>query len=184
MIVGDYMEEKKMSSKLVYSCSFLDLREDQVLLPNQKISSRIYVDHIGAACVLPITKDKLIILTKQYRYPIREISLEIPAGKKDSKEESGYDCVKRELEEETGYQSDHIEYHSSFYNCVGYSNEEIEFFIAYDSYKVENPRPMDEDEFIEIDAYSLEEVKELISKGVIKDVKTIVAIQTYELMEK
>ena len=95
--------EKTISSKLVYSNSFLDLYEDEVLLQNNKKSKRIYAKHLGAAAVLPITKGGLIVLTKQYRYPIQSVSIEIPAGKKDFEGELGIDCVKRELEEETNY---------------------------------------------------------------------------------
>ena len=157
--------------------------EDEVLLQNGKTSNRIYVKHIGAACVLPITKDGLLILTKQYRYPIRSVSIEVPAGKKDSSEETGLDCIKREIEEETGYQSNDFIYVYGIHNCVGYSNELIEVFIAKNCYIVENPLPPDEDEFIEVILYTVEQALEMIKNKVITDVKTIVAIQHYVLYE-
>ena len=177
------MFEKQLKSKKVYDCSFLEMYEDDVLLQNGKTSKRVYVKHIGAACVLPITKDGLLILTKQYRYPIRSISIEVPAGKKDSKEESGYDCIKREIEEETGYQSDEFTHVYDIHNCVGYSDELIEVYIAKNCYKVDNPLPPDEDEFIEISLYTVDEALDLIRNKKITDVKTIVAIQHYVLTE-
>lgn len=173
------MEEKKISSKKVYECPILDLYEDQVEVPNGNIAQRVYVKHKGAACILPITKEGKIILTKQYRYPVGKIMIEIPAGKKDEITESGIDCAKRELEEETGYQSDHFEHLYDIHNCIGYSDEMIEVFIAYDCYKVENPLTQDEDEFVENMIVSVEEAKDLLSSKLLTDVKTIVALQAY-----
>ncbi len=173
--------EKKISSKLIYSTSFLDLYEDEVLLLNNKKSKRIYASHLGASAVLPLTKDNKVILTKQYRYPIRAVNIEIPAGKKDFKDEDGYDCVKRELEEETNYTSTNIQPLIKIHSCVGYSNEIIELFIAYDCIYIKDIRSCDEDEFIETVLYGLDEVVGMIKKGVITDAKTIIAVQSYLL---
>lgn len=175
------MKEKTISSKTVYKCSFLTLYEDKVLLPNNETSQRVYIKHPGAGAVLPITSEGNIILTKQYRYPIRDISIEIPAGKKDLVTESGFECVKRELEEETGYQSNNIQHVYDIHNCVGYSDELIEMFVAYDCYKVENPLQPDDDEFIDVVIYTVNEVKKLIKENTITDVKTILIIQHYLL---
>ena len=173
--------EKTISSKLVYSNSFLDLYEDEVLLPNNNKSKRIYAKHLGAAAVLPITKDNKVVLTKQYRYPIKAVSIEIPAGKKDFAGEKGLDCVKRELEEETNYTSRDIRLLLTTHNCVGYSNEAIELYIAYNCEYVKGIRETDEDEFIEVEVYALEEVVNMIDNGGITDAKTIIAIQQYLL---
>lgn len=175
------MKEKTLSSKQVYECSFIKMYEDVVELPNGETSGRVYVKHEGAAAVLPITKDGKIILTKQYRYPIRSVSIEIPAGKKDDPKELGIDCVKRELEEETGYQSNDIRFVYSIHNCLGYSDELIEMFIAYDCYEVENPLESDPDEFIEVVIFTEEELKEMIKNNTLTDVKTILMIQHYLL---
>lgn len=175
------MKEKQISSKLKYECFFMKLFEDEVLLPNQKTSKRIYIKHDGASAVLPITKDGKIILVKQFRYPINQISIEIPAGKKDDPYEDGIECAKRELEEETGYQSTNITKVMDTHNCVGYSDELIELFIALDCEQVENKLPMDEDEFIELLEVSVDKSKEMISSGEITDAKTIIMLQHYYL---
>lgn len=174
------MQEKTINSTQIFKNSFLDLREDKVLLPNNKTSSRVYIKHPGAACVLPITKDNKLILVQQFRYPIKEVVIEIPAGKKDDNE-SGYECIKREIEEETGYQSDNFIYINSFHNCLGYSDELIDFFIAKDCYKVENPIESDDDEFIEPLIVTIDEAKDLLTSKKVTDVKTILALQYFFL---
>jgi ADP-ribose pyrophosphatase len=174
-------KEKQMNSTLIYDCFFMKLYEDDVLLPDGNQSKRVYVKHDGASAILPITKEGNILLIKQYRYPIQQVSIEIPAGKKDSQDEDGLLCAKRELEEETGYRSENIKKISSIFNCVGYSNEKIELFIAHDCEKVENPLSMDEDEFIELMTVTVEESKILLQNGIISDSKTIIALQHYFL---
>ncbi len=175
------LKEKQLTHKLVYECFFLKLYEDEVLLPNNKTSRRIYVSHNSAAAVLPITKDGKILLVNQYRYPISSESLEIPAGKKDFIGEDGLLCAKRELEEETGYQSSNYERIIDLHSCVGYSNEMIEIFIARDCVKVENPKQCDDDEFLELKVYSEEQVKVFLKEKKITDAKTLVALQHYFL---
>jgi len=164
---------------LHYHCHFMDLYEDEVLLPNGKESMRTYIEHPGAAAVLPITKDNKVLLIKQFRYPIRQVTIEIPAGKKDTIKETGLACVTRELEEETGYQAVRFEKFMDIHNCLGYSNEMIELFFAYDIYPVEHPLQSDDDEFIDIMICDKEEVLELLQTNQITDVKTIITLQEY-----
>ncbi len=175
------LNEKKLSSKKVYECFFMKMYEDEVLLPNNEKSKRIYVKHDGAAAVLPITVDGKVILINQFRYPVNEVLIEIPAGKKDFVEESGLACAERELEEETGYKASTYKKIQNIYSCVGYSSEMIELFIAYDCEKVDNPLMGDDDEFIQVLEYTLQEVKELVVSGKVTDVKTLVALQYYLL---
>jgi ADP-ribose pyrophosphatase len=173
------MKETKIKSKHMYHCHFLDLYEDDVLLENNKQSKRVVIKHPGGAAVLPLTIDNKIILTKQYRYPIEQVTIEIPAGKKDFKDEDPLVCAKRELEEETGYESVYYQHIFSLHPCVGYSDELLEIYLAKNCYKLSNPKNMDEDEFIEILIVDKIEAKSLIDQKLITDGKTIIAIQYY-----
>jgi len=177
------MIEKTKSSKKIYEGNFLSIYEDEVFLPNGNTSQRVVLKHPGGASILPITKDKKIILTKQYRYPIQQISLEIPAGKKDHTKEDGLTCAIRELEEETGYQSSNFKKLFSFHPAVGFCDEVLDIFIAYDCEKIELPASPDEDEFIEIEYIEISQINDLLERGVITDGKTIIALQYYLLHE-
>ncbi|PKK96974.1 MAG: ADP-ribose pyrophosphatase [Tenericutes bacterium HGW-Tenericutes-3] len=175
------MKETKKTSKKVYECSFMELYEDEVILDNQKESQRVYIKHPGAAAILPITKDQRIILIKQFRYPIQMINLEVPAGKKDDINEDSLECAHRELEEETGYITKHMEFYKRIYPCVGYSDEYIDLFIARDCEKVDHPKAMDTDENIECFFYQPNEIKDLIESDQIGDSKTLILLQHYLL---
>ena len=177
------MKETMLKRVKKYECSFLTLYEDDVKLPNQKISKRVVIKHPGGACVLPLLPDGKIILTKQFRYPIEQVSIEIPAGKKDVVGEDSLACATRELEEETGYQSNHISHMFTLHPCVGYSDEKLDIFIAKDCYKIDQPKPMDEDETIELLIVDRNEAKKLLEEGSITDGKTIIAIQYYLMVK-
>lgn len=176
------MKETRLNRIKKYECSFLTLYEDDVQLANQKLGKRVVIKHPGGACVLPLLSDGRVILTRQYRYPIEQISIEIPAGKKDVLGEDSLACATRELEEETGYVSDDISHLFTLHPCVGYSDEKLDIFIARDCYKKENPKAMDEDENIDIFFVDKKEAKRLLDSGEVTDGKTIISLQYYLMM--
>ena len=89
----------------------------------------------------------------------------------------------RELEEEIGY-SGNLELLYDFYSAIGFCNERIKLYAATNLKKVENPRPQDEDETLELLEVTLTEAKDLIQAGEICDAKTIMALQYWELSNK
>lgn len=172
------MKETKIGSKKVYQHKFLTVDEDEVILPSQEKAIRVVLRHPGGAAVLPITDNHKIILIKQYRYPIHQELIEIPAGKIDD-HESSLTCAMRELEEETSYISNQYEFLMSIHPCVGYSDEMIDLYIAYDCIKIIDPKMMDDDEFIEVKAYTLDEIKTMLNEHLITDGKTLIALEHY-----
>lgn len=172
----DQFKEKQVKRRLVYDIDFITIYEDDILLPNNKPSKRVVVDHVGAACVLPLTKNHEVVLVKQYRYAIDAVSLEIPTGKKDFKGEDSKACAKRELEEEVAYTSDDFEWVSSMYSAIGYSNELIDIYLAKDCVPYDGVNQPDDDEFLERVFLSIDQAKAFVKDGTIKDAKTVITI--------
>lgn len=170
------IEEKTMKTERIYEGRIVNLRVDTVELPDKKYCKREIVEHPGAVGIIPITSDKKIILVKQFRKPVEEVLLEIPAGKIEAKEEPSK-CAIRELEEETGFTANKVKKLLEFYTTPGFSDEIMHIYLAEDL--IEGNANPDEDEYIEIVEMSIEEVLEKIRLGEIKDGKTIVAILTY-----
>lgn len=165
--------EKTTAIKNIYDGSILKLDLHEVILENQKPASREIITHSGGVGVLPITKEGRVILVKQYRKPFDCYTLEIPAGKREKGEEP-VKCATRELLEETGIKAGLIKYLVEMYPSPGYTNETVYIYMAEDlSY---GEAATDEDEFIEVLDYSLDEAYELVKSGDIKDAKTIIAI--------
>ncbi len=168
--------EKKVRETTVYNGNFFDLRKDDVLLPNNKNVTREFVTHPGAACVLAIDENGDVLLVKQYRYPMSELLIEIPAGKIDVGE-TPIDCAKRELEEETGYQAQNLDLLTAIYPAPAYTTEVIYIYLASGLSKTR--MNLDEDEFLTCQKVKLSELVKMVLKNEIKDAKTQVAILKY-----
>ena len=175
-------EEKTISRKEIYKGPIFQLVQDQVELPSGKGSAqRDLIFHNGAVCVLAVTPENKIVLVKQYRKAIEKVSYEIPAGKLEVGENADPEAAAlRELEEEAAY-TGKLSLVYDFYSAIGFCNERLKLYLASDLTKVENPRPQDEDETLELLEVSLDQAKELIQSGHICDAKTIMAIQYWEL---
>ncbi|MBD7983635.1 NUDIX hydrolase [Sporosarcina sp. Sa2YVA2] len=168
-------EEKTISSTTIYKGKIIDLRVEDVLLPDGKSAKRELVDHPGAVAILAITDDKKILLVEQYRKALKRSIIEIPAGKIESGEDKELTAI-RELEEETGYGSCKFTYMQSFATSPGFANEIVHMYLARQLYKVENPAQGDEDEFIRILECTIEEAEQMVLEEQIYDAKTAFAI--------
>ena len=170
---------KRINRESVYKGAIIEFCKDQVITPEGNRVEWDYLIHKGAAAIIPVMDDGRIIMVRQWRNAIDKFSLEIPAGGKDTVEESTLDCATRELEEETGYRSDNVEFLITIVPAIAYSGETIDIYVAHDLQKSE--QNLDEDEDIEIEIYTVEELIQMIMNNEINDSKTISAILTYYL---
>lgn len=166
--------EKKISSENVFDGVLLHVRKDEVELPNGHKSVREWIKHPGAASVIPLLPDNQIILVKQFRYPIGEVTLEVPAGKLDIEGEEPIECAKRELSEETGYTAGKLEKLTTIATTVGFSNEVIHLYVATDL--TQGEKHPDQDEFINTVKIPLTAALQLVESGKIIDAKSIISI--------
>lgn len=158
---------------MIHKGKVVNLRIDSVELPNGKLGSREVVEHSGAVAVVPITEENEVIMVRQYRYPVNDCLLEIPAGKLDPNETPDH-CVERELLEETGLAANNMRLLFSLYSSPGFSDEILYIYIARElSFKGQK---LDEDEFVEVEKYPLDKIIQMIYNGEVKDAKTICAI--------
>lgn len=165
--------EKTLTSEYVFRGKVIDVRRDDVELSNGHKSMREVVEHSGGVTVLAQKENGNIIFVRQFRYPIKSESLELPAGKLEPDENPDF-AAKRELEEETGYVSDNWVKLGYIHTSVGFCDEKLYLYLVRDlKFKNENP---DEDEIIRCEEYSLSQVLEMIDNGTINDSKTLCAL--------
>lgn len=169
---------ERLDRALVRKCSIFDLYQDTIKTQDGHVVKYDFIWHKGAAAVVPVRADGKILMVKQYRNAVDRFTLEIPAGGKDGAEEPPYDCAMRELEEETGYRTDKLEHLIDVYSAVAYCNEKISVYVAENL--IPSRQKLDEDEFIDVVAVSLEELTDMIFDGSIMDSKTIAAILAYK----
>ena len=152
---------------LAYQGTVLKVYKDHMKFSNGNTEEWDFIHHDGAAAVIPVMEDGKILMVKQYRNALERDTLEIPAGKLDDPNEEGIVCAARELKEETGYSSENLEWILTIRTTVAFCDERIE-------------QSLDEDEFVDVKAYELDELKQMIFEGKIQDSKTMAAILAYE----
>ena len=169
----DDLWEKTIHSQRIYNGKIINLRKDEVTLPDGGKSSREIVEHPGAVVILAVNNLNQVMMVRQFRKAVDNVLLELPAGTLEPSEKL-ISCARRELEEETGFQARKWGQIFNFYSSPGFCNESLTLFFAQDLIKtVPNT---DHDEFIEVITLDKERVQKLLRKGKIRDAKTLIGI--------
>lgn len=177
-------EERTVASETLFNGKIIELRVDEVELPDGKRAKRELIKHPGAVAIIAITEEGKIVLVEQFRKALERSIIEIPAGKIEPGEEPEKTAI-RELEEETGYRANKFSYLQSFATSPGFADEIIHLYLATSLEKVENPAAGDDDEFINLQECSVAEAEEMMKDGRIYDAKTAFAVlYTKELLKK
>ena len=162
----------------MYQGAIVDVYRDYMQFSNGNTEEWDYIHHRGAAAVVPVTDDGRIIMVRQYRNALELFTLEIPAGALDDPEEPGINCSARELEEETGYRSENLEWLITLRTTVAFCNERIEVYVAKNL--VPSKQHLDPNEFVNVELHTVEELKQMIFDGEIEDSKTVASILAYD----
>lgn len=173
------MEEeiKRLKRELQCEGKITKYYKDTVQLPNGKTDVWDFVGHNGAAAAVGVLADGRLLMVRQYRNALDRFTLEIPAGGLNPNEPT-IDAAARELEEETGYRCNKIEKLITIRTTVAFCNEKIDIYLATDLVKTR--QHLDEDEYVNVEPYALEELEKMIYEGTIEDSKTIASILAYK----
>lgn len=173
------MEKFKILGKtLQHKGAIVDFYTLDLEVPNGNIAHWDHIEHKGAAAVVPVDEEGKILMVRQYRGAIDDIMLEIPAGGRDSEAEDFLVCAARELEEETGYRSENIHHLIDINTAAAYTSEKIAIYYAENL--IPSSQNLDEDEFVNIERYSIPEIEKMIYSGEITDAKTIAGVFAYK----
>ena len=175
-IENEGMPVVRLDRQLKYQGNILKMYEDTVLA-NGHEAHWDFIHHDGAAAVLPVDADGKILMVRQYRNALNRYTLEIPAGKLDAPDEPKIECAYRELEEETGFRTEKLEYLMSLNTTVAFCDEAIDVFVARNL--IPSKQQLDEDESINVERWKLENLQELIYTGKMTDAKTVADIMAY-----
>lgn len=167
------LEEKTKKANYIYNGKVINLRVDDVILPNGKEAKREIVEHRGGVGIVPFDGE-YIYMVRQYRYAFKKELLEIPAGKREY-DEMPIETAKRELYEELGATAKDFIFLGEFLPTVGYCEEIFYIFLAKDL-KFSNRLHLDQDEFLNVEKYKLKDALEMVKNNEIKDAKTVIAL--------
>ena len=168
-----HLSERTLSQQEILKGHFLHAFRDQVALPDGQTTVREYVVHPGAVMVIAMTPDGRWVMERQYRYPMRRVMIEFPAGKLDPGEDQRA-CAQRELLEETGYQAAEWAYAGVLHPVISYSTEFIGIWFARDL--TLGQRQLDAGEFLDVFTASFEELMLWAREGRITDAKTLTGL--------
>lgn len=176
-----HLFEKEKSSETIYKGRIFTVTKDIVQLEDNTQADREVVHHNGGVCVIPITNDNCILMVKQFRYPMHEAILEIPAGKLELNE-NHHDAGKRELLEETGNECSEYTFLGKIYPTPAYVTENIYMYLAKGlTYKGQH---LDSDEFLDVVKVPMDKAMEMVMNGEIKDSKTQIGVLKAYYLQK
>ncbi len=170
------LEEKTKKTEQIFNGGFIKVYRDEIILPDQTEDYREYITHPGAAVMIPVLSNGNLIMVEQYRYPLKKVFLEFPAGKRDPQEVTSETAI-RELKEEVGCEAKKWTYLTQIHPAIGYCNEFIDIYVAEEMNDVGYKR--DEGEFLNLVEISLDEALDLLDQGQMTDVKTVAALLFY-----
>ena len=176
------MEEyKRLERKLIHKGKITTTYVDKMLLPNGKEAEWDFIGHKGAAAMVAENEKGKILMVRQYRNALERYTLEIPAGGINQGEDFKEAAI-RELEEETGYHTEYVTHLLDIYTTVAFCNEKIGIYCCKARKKA--AQSLDEDEFVEVCEYTIEELIEMIQAGKIQDSKTVSALLAFFTYKK
>lgn len=165
------LTERMVSSQTIFEGKIVKVTLDQAMLPDGKMAAREVVYHPGGVAVLALDENRNVALVRQFRYPIQRELLELPAGKLDHGEEGHLLGAQRELSEETGLEAGEWTYLGYILVSPGFCDEALHMYLARDLKRT--AQHLDEDEFLNVEYMSFEQLVEQCMDGTITDAKTV-----------
>ena len=175
------LKEIQKTRQHIYKGMVFDLYHDTVTLPDGNEAGRDCVYHNGGAAVVALTNEDDILFVKQFRYVCGEETLELPAGKLDSKDEDPTKAAIRELKEETGAVAKHFVKIGECYSTPGFCNERIHLYFAKELSFGE--QQLDEEEFLNVVKIPKDDAVRMAKEGKFKDLKTLAGILYFAAFE-
>lgn len=168
---------ERIGRELIHKGAIIDYYQDTIRIPNGSIAKWDYIRHKGAAAVVAVKDDGSLLMVRQYRNALDRETLEIPAGGLNSVDEPTDIAAARELEEEAGYTAGRLELLLSLRTTVAFCDEKIDVYVATDLKR--SHQHLDEDEFLDVETHSIEELIKMIYDCRIQDGKTVAALLAY-----
>ncbi|MCH5260294.1 MAG: NUDIX hydrolase [Lachnospiraceae bacterium] len=168
---------ERIDRELIHKGAIIDYYQDTIKIPNGNIAKWDYIKHKGAAAVVAVKDDGRLLMVRQFRNALDRETLEIPAGGLNSVDEPTDIAAARELEEEAGYTAGKLELLISIRTTVAFCDEKIDIYVATDLKR--SKQHLDEDEFLDVETYTIEELLQMIYDCKINDGKTVSALLAY-----
>ena len=173
--MSNFTGEPTVESRYEFKGRVFNVRVDSVKLSKGTLGTREIVEHADCVCVVPVDEQRNVVMVRQYRKPVEQYLLEIPAGRVEQGEVSE-EAVLRELQEETGYKADRLQHLSSFWTTPGFCTERMHAYVATGLRPGDPEHTLDDDEEIQVEKVPLDRITDMIRLGEITDAKSITSL--------
>src|SRR5436190_15618644 len=157
-------DAETLNSERVYTGKVFNVDRDHVKMPNGRATTVDIVRHSRSVVIIPVPEPGKIVLIRQFRYPVKRVLWEVPAGSVDEGE-TPVDAARRECHEEIGLVPATLVRLAALYPTPGYCDEEMIFFRVSGLDKTDEQAHVDEDEDIEPQTFELRDVREMVRRG-------------------
>lgn len=168
-------KESVEQEQSIYRGHILDLNLETVRLPDGRKAKREIIHHQPAVAALVLNEQDQMLMVQQWRAAVRQMTLEIPAGKVDNRDQTPLEAMERELNEETRLQAGQLEQFTAFYSSIGFADEKIYLYLAQHLTPVQNEMAQDSDENLNLVWYDFATVQQMFEDGRLNDAKTNMA---------
>lgn len=175
MSSSDRQEPGRLATDRVFTGKVFSVDRDRVRLPNGRETTADVIRHAPSAIIIPIPEPGHVVLIRQYRYAVNRWLWELPAGSVDEGE-TPEEAARRECHEETGQWPDTVVRLGAMFPTPGYCDEEMFFFRVSGLSVPEHAAEADEDEDIEVKVFTVKEARDMVRRGEIIDLKTVVGL--------
>ena len=169
------MSAERISSEQVFKGQVFSIDRDRVKMPNDRTVTVDVVRHSKSVVLVPVPEPGQVILIRQYRYAVNAFLWELPAGSVDEGETPD-EAARRECHEEIGLVPSTVVRLSALYPTPGYCDEEMIFFRVSALEQSDAPAELDEDEDIEARTFNVNDARDMVRRGEITDMKTLVGL--------
>jgi len=178
-MADEHLKETAVERRVVHRGRFINFRIDTIEDPQGKRHTREVVEHPGAVCIIPVLGDD-VLMVRQWRTPVEQVVLELPAGTLDLGEDGSIEdpgeAAPRELREETGYQAEQWRALGRFWTAPGFTQEEMHLYLATDLRALDDYRGPDVDEYLDLVRMPWREAVVEAEAGRMRDAKTLVGL--------
>ena len=170
------MKWKTLKSETAYKTDFFKITKDKCEKSDGGVVEEYYtIDRPTVAVIVALTSENEVVLVNQYRHPVKNTDIEIPAGYIEDYETDIEQAAHRELLEETGYKVEKMEKMQEVYSSAGLMSNNIHFFIGFNAKKTQEPT-LDENEELEVLTAPFDKAIKLIEEKKIMDMASVTGI--------
>ena len=175
------LEWETLTGRVAYSCDGFDIVTETVQLPDETQTDFDYLSEPESVCVLPFTPDRDVVCIEEWRQAVSRVNFGLPVGTTEPDDDDVESAARRELIEETGYETDALAHLVTVEPANGLADSVMHFFVATDC-RPSAEQNLDHDESIRVQPTAFDDLVADVRAGSVRDGRTVLAVSYFKLL--